>query len=651
MARAKAAIAAITPEPAITTPVTVPLDATYLSPHNPRQVVAVDEIAALAGSIATVGLLHPLIGHQDADGRVGITGGGRRWRALNLLAAGGWELCAPIDPQVRVTPDEATAIAWAGAEQEAHVALHPADEITAYAALRAQQVPPATIARTFAVTEAHVARRLALADLPEPVIANLRANKITLDIARALTLARSERRAVEVLGQVLNERWNAFQVRAALTQNAVRINDRRARFVGTEAYESAGGQVLRDLFEDRSYLSDEALLNRLFVEKGQSLAEELARDEGWSWSQFSIEEYWRAPGGDLRQIHPQTVELPEGDAERLEELAETDGLDEAEQAEMATLEARATAWTDDQRTSGGIIVSVTDDGTPLVRAYHRKADAGEGTGPTGAGGVSSKAKADKPLSDSLLADLGRIKLLSLQTALMGNASLMLDLLGWQLSIDAPIYQQPIALAPTRPMITPDKPEGTTVAEGLADPKHDYKAAGSIAAFAAWLQQPQEERIARLGRSLARLFHGLKDEIARTLADQLAVNIRDIWTPTAAGYFSRLTGPALDKLYVELTPADRADHKAFKAFKKKDKVEALDNLFGPQKHAWRAAMQLTPEEEARLDAWLPKELQWAPPAAAAEGPEPDPVEDDPDDEAPDDDDLGDEEPDDDEEDAA
>ena len=51
-----------------------------------------------------------------------------------------------------------------------------------------------------------------------------------------------------------------------LTETAVHAaNDRRATFVGVEAYEAAGGEITRDLFENDhgGWLQDPALLDRL----------------------------------------------------------------------------------------------------------------------------------------------------------------------------------------------------------------------------------------------------------------------------------------------------------------------------------------------------------------------------------------------------
>jgi len=59
-------------------------------------------------------------------------------------------------------------------------------------------------------------------------------------------------------------------IRRLLTQAHVPAHDRRVAFVGLEAYEAAGGVVLRDLFSEEErgvYLEDAALLDRLVREK------------------------------------------------------------------------------------------------------------------------------------------------------------------------------------------------------------------------------------------------------------------------------------------------------------------------------------------------------------------------------------------------
>jgi hypothetical protein len=69
-----------------------------------------------------------------------------------------------------------------------------------------------------------------------------------------------------------------------LTEKSVRASDRRAMFVGLDAYEAAGGVVLRNLFQsdDGGWLEDVALLDGLVAEKRKAEAETIAA-EGWKW--------------------------------------------------------------------------------------------------------------------------------------------------------------------------------------------------------------------------------------------------------------------------------------------------------------------------------------------------------------------------------
>jgi hypothetical protein len=65
-----------------------------------------------------------------------------------------------------------------------------------------------------------------------------------------------------------------------LTETSVRASDRRAVFVGVEAFEATGGVVLRDLFQgdDGGWLEVPAQLDRVVDEKLQTEAEALAAE-------------------------------------------------------------------------------------------------------------------------------------------------------------------------------------------------------------------------------------------------------------------------------------------------------------------------------------------------------------------------------------
>lgn len=614
MAKAKAAPAA--PADTFIGRTTVPLAELTLSPLNSRQVVDQAEVDAMADSIAETGLLQNLVGLQTGTG-VEIVGGGKRLRALQLLAAEGWSRpgLAPIDPvPVVLTNNPDRAVAWAGTENTARTALHPADEICAYRALRARGASADMIARTFAVTVAHVTRRLALADLPDAAIAALRANQISLDVAKALTLAPDAVRAEAVLNDAISQGWNDRQTRNALTGTSVSTRDRRVKFVTPEALEAAGAALQHDLFDNEIYIEDLKLLDEMFAEKGLARAEEERIAGGWSWAKFWRGDAWARPEPEgMQRCWPQEVPLPEGDQERLEALEDAVDNGHASEAEMLEYEAlqerTERRYSDEDREQGGIWLTVTHAGQVEITAW-RPTAASEGRGGDSGGGVT--VKTEKPVSEAVLTDLRRIKLLSLQTALLADPHFAVELFAWQLEEDLRAWESPIALAATAPAITPEELTGTIIADGLAAPGPDRSGVDAVSRLRAFLIG-DVNAVSALGRRLTRLFQKTEG-IADYVADHLEVNPRDVWTPTFAGYFNRLPAPVLDRLFAEFIPADKRDGIGFKALKKGDKAQWLHRLFETPEVG--AALGLGEEQQLALTTWLPPQLQWAVPVEAA-----------------------------------
>src|SRR3546814_20321359 len=98
---------------------------------------------------------------------------------------------------------------------------------------------------------------------------------MTLDQLMAFTVADDHQRQEEVWAQ-LDHSFNkspAF-IRQKLTENSVRVTDKRAAFVGIDVYVGPGGAVVRALFEaDRGgWLRDPALLDRRVEENDQKRA-------------------------------------------------------------------------------------------------------------------------------------------------------------------------------------------------------------------------------------------------------------------------------------------------------------------------------------------------------------------------------------------
>jgi len=364
------------------TPRLVRLNQLYLHDMNPRQNGSDEDTAAMAQSIAINGLMQNLMGYADPEhpNKIGIVAGGRRLHALQELKSNGSGLASSKEPDwdaipVQVTDDAMLAQSWAGAESATQRPLHPADEIRAYGAMADQGNSPDTIARAFAQTERHVKGRLALAELIPEALDALRAGHISLDVAKALTLASGPEQQLSVLTSARAGKWNANYVRSEMTSHTVRSDDRKVLFITQELYLSNGGTMDADLFEDQTYLHDSAMVDQLFAHELAVQAEALREAEGWSWVKTTESSYsvWDMTK-NLSSIYRTPGKLPEGDMDEFDELlelAEGHVLDDAGSERLDELQARIDGdYTDDDREAGGIVVLVNNAGELKIGRAH-----------------------------------------------------------------------------------------------------------------------------------------------------------------------------------------------------------------------------------------------------------------------------------------
>lgn len=594
----------------------------YLHPLNPRQEPPAAEIEALAASIDAVGLLQNLsgfadnqirfrLGHHDTNpAHIGIVAGGRRLRALQLLAArGDWAAAVPV----QVTEDLELATQWAGAENETQRGLSVPDRIAAYAQMRDRGHSVEAIASTFAHPIGTVRQLLALATLPDRALDALRADRITLDIAKALTTARDETIQTMALDAALDGK-SGWDVKAMLRQGSVNSTDRRARFVGLAAYHGAGGTSTLDLFADQSILHDEGILDALAQEQGKTLTEEVQQAEGWAWSIFAAEQSWQITQ-NMRRIYGKTEPLPEGDQARLDELEELDEdtLTEAQLAELGDLVNRRDQlhYTDAERATAGIIGSLNGQGELIIeRAYLRQGDSirpAAGDDSIDVGPAAPEASMPQNLKD----DLRRIRLIVLQDALRRDETLCYDLLALQLARKLQAWVQPFALDQTH-ATPPEKRDGTTIPAALADPGYDSQTTPLAATLTAWLDQPEDAIDSAFFNGLARAFCRWDGAIVNHIVARAAmlgrpINARTLWQPTLAGFLNRVSAGYLDSLWRDLVPDEGSRHAGFASLSKKDKAKELDRLFSDW--GYREAMGLDRATNDRIDAWLPEELRF------------------------------------------
>ncbi len=605
-----------------------PLADLYLSDLNPRQEADPQEIDHLADSIEVCGLIQNLAGLMDAKGKIAIVAGGRRLRAITRAMERNPDFLT-TRPElatipVQLAPDEQTARAWASAENAARADLHPADEIRAYGRMRQAGSDVTAIARVFATTEAHVYRRLALADLPAPVLDALRKGEISLSIASAFTVANDEARALEILDGVRgNDNYTAQRVKTLLQPEAVAMTDRRARFVTLDAYQAAGGTITRDLFADSAFLQDAELLDRLFEQKLQDAAEGF-KAEGWKWVETVAAPYVSYEVTQrMKRLYRVEGELTEDQAARFDELAEIaeqDDLTDAQRDEWDALEdILAGDYTDTQRQQSGLYVYVAHDGELRTDcAYIRPEDFADAIAAevlTGHAASSAAATAEQtaapksPYSASLVQDMHAARLHALQSALLDKPELLLDLLGFMFSGKGGLYETLFDLTPREANITPSKTEGLDADTRLAsdeDRPSWMKADERIDAFTAFQAEGKKARNAALSLGLTRTLSSPHRETAffDHIEAAASADLRKVWTPTAEGFFSRVSADYLDALMCDLTQCDPqgSGFKAWAKQKKAQKAEALERLFTCPDY--QAVWQIDADQRARIKAWRP-----------------------------------------------
>ncbi|TNC59471.1 ParB N-terminal domain-containing protein [Rubellimicrobium roseum] len=594
----------------------VPFTDLYLSSLNPRRLVSEAGIEALAQNIRELGLIQNLAGLRDDTGRIGIVAGGRRLRALARLQD---------DPRfhvvpVRLAPDEGTAATWASTENHHREQPHPADEVREYGALAARGVPVSSIAIAFGVTDKHVQRRLALARLPEAVLQALRDDQISLGQAACFTISADERVSLEVLARVRGQSFSDWHIKKMLKPDSVRSSDRRARFVGRDAYLAAGGRLGGDLFAEEELFDDPAVLDRAFEAKLRADAEARRAAGGWKWAEITLTdtlgpaEIERMQGGRLYPVPGDLTEAEQARTDELAELANGDVLDEAGQAELDVLTDKLEgAYTPEQTAQAGIILRVDHRGElrlheGVVRPEDCDAAIAAGVlAPSRHGTSPAPTPTKSALSAALAEDLDRVARGARQTAVLGHPDLLLDLLAFQLA-GRMGFRHAFGLRTTEVPIHPTSDTGYSPEErltGAPDRPKDPWTTDLAKAFRAYRKRGSEAMRADLTRGLAALLDVDDDGLGGLIDKEAKADLRKVWTPTAENFFARVSGPTLDALWrdlLDLAP-EHPTVTTFAKLRKRDKAEKLEALFADP----ASVPGVTEAQAARIAAWRPKDL--------------------------------------------
>ena len=376
----------------------IPLNKLVLSQSNVRRIKAGVAIEELAEDIARRTLLQsltvrPVLDAQGTEtGMFEIPAGGRRYRALELLVK--QKRLAKTAPIPCVIRTEGVAEEDSLAENVQRAPLHPLDQFKAFQALREKGQSEEEIAAAFFVAVAVVKQRLKLAAVSPKLLEVYAEDGMTLEQLMAFTVNGDHERqeqAFERLRQSYDKQ--PYAIRRMLTEGAVRACDKRAQFIGVEAYVEAGGSVMRDLFQgdDGGWLQDVGLVDRMVADKlGQHA--DTVRAEGWKWVEAAPElPYGHIYGlrqlrGDAVAMTPQEkatcaalqqemdeIEASFADAEELSEEADQ-RMGELETA-IEALTDRPVAFNPDEIARSGAFVTIGPSGDVQVeRGYVRPED-------------------------------------------------------------------------------------------------------------------------------------------------------------------------------------------------------------------------------------------------------------------------------------
>ncbi|NSY41879.1 ParB/RepB/Spo0J family partition protein [Agrobacterium tumefaciens] len=377
--------------------VLIPLNKLKKSPRNARKTPHSEEtVETYAASIAAKGILQNLVVEPEIDAEGTPTGFyfvtiGEGRRLAQMLRAKREEI--KKTEAIRCVIDTANdPFEISLDENVSRTNLSPADQFEAFLQLSQDRGWGAEeIAARFGVTAHVVKQRLKLAAISPKLMQIYRDGELTLEQLQAFAITDDHARQEQVYA-ALGYNREPWIIRRDLTRMHVQATDRKAVFVGPEAYMEAGGTIVRDLFtEDRGgYYDDAALLDRLVLEKLESIAVEVEA-EGWKWAEASID-FPHAHG--YRRVYPRPVELSEEDAaayaaaqDEFDRLtAEWENTDDdlppdvdehfsELEAEIERIDGLRHAYDADEIAHGGAFVVLSHDGTARIeRGFIRPED-------------------------------------------------------------------------------------------------------------------------------------------------------------------------------------------------------------------------------------------------------------------------------------
>jgi ParB family transcriptional regulator, chromosome partitioning protein len=578
-----AAVAAVTAAQGL---LLIPLSRLRPSSRNVRKSGGTS-IPELAASIARVGLLQNLNVVLAVDGEhYEVVAGRRRLAALKLLVKRR-KLARDFEVACLLGSD-AAARTVSLTENVQREAMHPADQFEAFADLVAEGRPIEDIAADFGVTPLVVQRRLKLANVSPRLLADYRAEDVTLE--QLMALAITDDHGAQEAAFYESPQWQRSPeaLRDQLTHEEIDANrDGLAKFVGVQVYEQAGGAVRRDLFADEQngiFLTDAALLESMAKERLAPVSEQV-QAEGWGWVDIAP----RATYADLHQfqrMRSQRREPSKAEAKRIVKLEaqqrklqdrlddeNEDMTDEQAQAaqdemdslgnELEAIERTLVVYPPSAMATAGAVISLDHMGGVIVhrgllreeeaKALREQERGGHGANDDTESSGAAAAKGKLTISEKLVKRLSAHRTAALQAEVARHPQVALVAVVHRLALrvihDAH-YGSPINIT-VNPQdrleqYAPDVAEAPASA-GMRQVREAWAErlpSDPEALFAELLAVPQQELLSLLavcvGFTVTAIASREDEAPAAALALAVGLDMHAWWTPTAAGYFDHVS---------------------------------------------------------------------------------------------------------------
>jgi ParB family chromosome partitioning protein len=626
----------------------IPLAKLVQSPRNVRRHGDPSADSELKASIAAHGLLQNLIVRPAARGKFEVEAGERRRCALLALAEEkvlpkGYEvICLVLEDDAEI------AVETSLAENFHRLAMNPADEAQAFAALIDAGVSTEDVARRFGLTVRFVEGRLRLATLAPVVFDALASGEITLDLAKAFGATSDQEIQARVYEQASSGYYapSADSIRRMVLSGTVRGSDARARLVGRDAYIAAGGRIERELFDDDDSESwvDVALLETLASEEMEKRAKSLAAEQGLAWVKPTLDAYAshdlvegliRLPAEPAPLTDAELARLDELDASYDEHAAILEDEDSAEEAiaaaeasieaierECQDIRAKPPELAPELKADAGMILVLSCDGTPVLQpVFYGERDievVGDDDVVEVVASVGSDGKRRAALSKRLVDELAmqRRDVLALHVA--SDPGLSLDIMVFTLA-DADTHDWRSRAAttlrggvPAGPIVgfeAKDAPASASLADLRSGLDESWRSGEDAASrFKMFRALADESRAAWLGFVVARTLEAslnMAGERQITFQDHLGstigIDMAQWWRPTAANYFDRVSKQVILDALTDVGGLELSSR--FASVKKGDLAMSAERVF--------AGTYITEVEvRERALAWVPEVMRFA-----------------------------------------